>query len=217
MTYEAKVGELVPLRTSCYIRNTLLSYSKNSVVGTYKMNIGILHFRWTWSLIPNQRSAVCIQHTSADLHSAAPNCWALFEITLLQTSWNGLLMDQPASRMKIIPQLRGSRGGTAAVPRSPSVQTVGHKHDPPLPEIPRSVCVPFKVMCVTQQHVKWTQYRVFRLLSRQSHLFDINHRRTVLPHSAIDPELFIHWRRQPCEIRHRVVSRRRSTFQRSIA
>jgi hypothetical protein len=105
MTYVAKVGELVPLRTSCYIRNTLLSYSKNSVVGTYRMNIGILHFRWTWSLVPNQRSAVCIQHTSSDLHSAAPNCWALFEITLLQTSWNGLLMDQPASRMKIIPQL----------------------------------------------------------------------------------------------------------------
>jgi hypothetical protein len=45
MTYVAKVGKSVLPRTSCYIRNTLLSYNKNSEVGigNYRPNTGILH------------------------------------------------------------------------------------------------------------------------------------------------------------------------------
>jgi hypothetical protein len=59
------------------------------------------------SFVPNQLSAYLYPaYVFRFTHLTAPKRWALFEIPLFQRSLgNGLLMQQPASYTKIIPQL----------------------------------------------------------------------------------------------------------------
>ena len=127
----------------------------------------LLRFRFTNvqhpstdELIGPQSNHLCvwIQHTSADLHTqllrtASHQVGTVCEPIISKTSWewrSAVLMDQPASYTKIIPQLillGKEEEGAEKQYHKPHPSRLQDRAD----IIPSSVCVPFKVTSTSQK------------------------------------------------------------------
>jgi hypothetical protein len=186
-------------RTFCMFAEDKLLTSSNC-----KNEIVILDFyvKFEFGSEPNHLR-VWIQHTSAVLHTQllrTAGRWVgtVWDPITSKTSWelgSKLLMDQPASYMKIIPQLILMGEGEKQCHDPCSVQTVGHKYTASRNH--SYVCVPFKEICTTEIrdilifYIR-TRYWLYKLCVHKLSVRYYSSACPRLPCSAIDQDSFMH-------------------------